>query len=960
VTPLVSSLPTGTVTFFFSDLEGSTRLLQHLGDQYAEVLTEQRRLLRDAVSHADGQEIDTTGDGMFFVFSRAGDAVSAAVAAQRAVGRHAWPDGAAVRVRMGLHTGEPLRAETGYVGLDVHRAARICAAGHGGQVLVSEATAILVTEDLPNDVSLRDLGEHRLKDLAHPERVFQVVAPELQATFPALTSLTTLPNNLPIQLTSFVGREREMAEVKVLLGTSRLLTLAGAGGCGKTRLVMQVAGEVVPEFRDGVWLVELERLTDPNLVPLTVAAVVHAPEPSGQGILAALTDYLSSRELLLILDNCEHLIAACAQLVHALLRSCPRIRIIATSRERLGVAGETVWRVPSLGLPDPRHLPPAASLADYESVRLFVDRAVAVLPAFALTAQNARAVAEICHHLDGIPLAVELAAARVNALAPDQIAGRLGERFRLLTGGSRVSLPRHQTLKAAMDWSHDLLAEDERAVLRRLSVFAGGWSLEAAEAICAGDGLEESDVLDVLTHLVDKSLVVADQRDGSVRYRLLDTIRQYGRVRLAEAGEGAATAKRHRDLFAAIAEQAEPRTFGAEAGVWFARLDLEYDNLRAAFETATAEGDAEVAVRLAGSLWWYWYVRAYATEGRGWLEAVLKVTPAMPTATRARLIGRLAFLVWREGDLPGAGRIAEEGLILSRDAGDKQSMALLLVTLAMAQVGDPDRAAALREQGLVLYRELDDPRGITFCLWMRGWTASVHGDYPAAEHAFTERLTYARRVGDRRGIANSLLWLALLAWHEGDYVRATAQADEALSLAREIGERVMVVWALAVGASAALEGGDIERGIAITEEGLVLASQLGDKITTAGLWLAAARVARLRGDTGRAEDLFLQTLVVYQSFPTWGPAGAAQALEGLAVAAAAQGDPARAVRLFGSADAARGVIHTRLPAVDQQDHDHALSATRATLGDDAFAAAWEEGRAMALDRAIRFALGVTA
>jgi len=556
----MASLPTGTVTFLFTDIEGSTRLLREFGDRYAQVLTEHRRVLRTKFAERGGREVDTQGDALFVVFPSARDALSAAVAAQRAVVRHVWPDQLDVRVRMGLHTGEARLGEEGYVGLDVHRAARIGAAAHGGQILLSQTIRDLVADELPAEVSLQDLGERRLRDFARPQRLFQVVAPGLITDFPPLESLEVLPNNLPIQLTSFIGREREIAEIKELMRSTRLLTLTGAGGCGKTRLALQVAADVVETFRDGVWFVDLVGLSDPTIVPQAVASTLGMREASGRPLLAMLADYLRDRHVLLVLDNCEHLVVACAQLADNLLGACPHLQILATSREAVGIEGEQTFRVPSLSVPDLQRLPTLEKLTDYEAVRLFTERARWSQSAFRVTYQNAEAVARVCVQLDGIPLAIEMAAARVKVLTVEQIATRLNDRFRLLSAGSRTALPRHQTLRATMDSSHDLLPEKERRVLRRASVFAGGWTLEAAEAICAGDGVEASEILDPLTRLVDKSLVIAEPHGGETRYRLLETVRQYGRDRLAESGETAGIRTRHRDWYLEFAELARAET----------------------------------------------------------------------------------------------------------------------------------------------------------------------------------------------------------------------------------------------------------------------------------------------------------------------------------------------------------------------------------------------------------------
>lgn len=544
--------PLGTVTFLFTILEGSAQLLQHLGERYVDVVGEHRRLLRAALQEAGGYEVDSAGDGFFYAFGRAGDAVRAAVAAQLAINAHPWPEGATVRVSIALHTGEATIDAGGYVGLNVHRAARICAVGWGGQILLSQETYALIEHDLPPGVSARNLGEHRLKDLQRREQIFQFVQPDLPADFPPLRSLDTLPNNLPHQLTSFIGREREMADLKNLLTTTRLLTLTGPGGCGKTRLALQVGADLLEEYANGVWLVELAALNDPALVPQAVASMWHLrPEP-GRALLATLGDYLKRKHALLLLDNCEHLIGASADLAASLLQTCPNLKILAISWEPLGLAEEVLYRVPPLSLPDLRH-PAPEQVMQYEAVRLFVERATDAQPAFKVTDQNAMAVAQVCHRLDGIPLAIELAAARVKVLSVERIAERLDGMLRLLTGGRRTAPPRQQTLRATLDWGYDLLSEKEHMLLRRLPVFAGEWTLEAAEAVCVGVGIETVDVPNLLKHLVDRSLVVVEELGGLTRYRLLEMVRQYAQEKLLEAGEADGVRRRHQEWVTAHA-----------------------------------------------------------------------------------------------------------------------------------------------------------------------------------------------------------------------------------------------------------------------------------------------------------------------------------------------------------------------------------------------------------------------
>jgi predicted ATPase/class 3 adenylate cyclase len=917
----MSSLPTGTVTFLFTDIEGSTRLLRELGDRYADALADYRRLLRDAFQAKGGHEVDTQGDAFFIAFPRAQDAIAAAIAAQRAVLVHPWPGGAGLRVRMGLHTGEPLSTDTGYVGMDVHRAARICAAGYGAQILLSEATRILVEEDLSEGVSLRDLGEHRLKDLARPQHLSQVVVADLPADFPPLKSLNALPNNLPTQLTSFIGREHEIVEVKRLLSQARLVTLTGPGGAGKTRLALQVAAEVLDGFKDGVWLVELAPLSDPDLVPQTIASVVKVREQPGRTMLATLCEYLQPKHLLLVLDNCEHVLAACARVADALLRACPDLRILATSREALGIAGETSWRVPSLSLPDPQNLPTLERLSAYEAVRLFIDRATAVLPGFAVTNENAPWIAQLCQRLDGIPLAVELAAVRVRGLSVEQIATKLDDRFRLLTGGSRAGLPHHQTLRAALDWSYDLLSEPERIALRRLAAFAGGFTLEAAEAVSGDDGVDASEVLDLLLRLVDKSLVVAEEQDGEARYRLLETVQQYGREKLRESGEAAAVQRRHRDWYLGLAEQAEPKLFGAEQAAWLDRLEVEQGNLRAALTWSIESGSTEAALGLVGALWRFWAVRGYFKEGSGWLEAVLDVVERSSDATpalRAKALNAAGYLALSRGDFPTARSLLEKSLPILRQLGDKANIAASLSNLGTAAIhqGDIVVARALLEEGLAIRRELGDRVDIAGSLNDLASAAIQQGDYAMARSLLEEGLAIRRQLGDQAGIAASLNNVSMVAIQQGDYAAARSFLEESIRLSQAVGDK----WLNAV----ALD-------------------TLGD-------------LTRTQGDHAAARPFYEESLAIHRQLDD--PRGIAYCLEGLAAVASAQGRHKRAAQLFAAAEALRETSGAPLRISERGDHDRDVAAVRGQLGEEQFVSAWAEGRAMAPEQAIEYALAL--
>src|SRR5579884_1088216 len=561
------SLPSGTVTFLFTDIEGSTRLWEQHPEAMRLALARHDSLLEQAITQHNGHVFKTVGDAFCAAFAAPLDALAAALVAQQSLQQEDWAEVGSVRVRMALHTGAAEERKGDYFGPALNRVARLLSIGHGGQVLLSAVTQAQVRRKIPSGASLKEMGWHRLKDLQEPQHVYQLLHPSLPSEFPALNSLDSLPNNLPRQLSSFIGREKEIAEIKRLLSASPLVTLIGTGGCGKTRLALQVAAEVLEQYPQGVWLVELAALSDPNLLVQTIATSLGLRESPGQPLLQTLRDYLQSRTLLLVLDNCEHLIQACADLIATLLQACPHLSLLTTSREALRIGGEQMYRVPSLLAPDPDNLPKeekdlAAIVSEYEAPRLFVERASLQKPDFAITPQNAAMVASVCHRLDGIPLAIELAAARVSVLSVEEIEARLEHRFRLLSGGSRTALPRQKTLQATLDWSYDLLSKPERSLLSRLSVFSGGWTLAAAEAVCAREDIEAWEVLDLLTSLVNKSLVIAEEQVGRSRYRMLETVRQYNRERLAQTGQESEIQGRHKDFFLAMAEEARPQLKG--------------------------------------------------------------------------------------------------------------------------------------------------------------------------------------------------------------------------------------------------------------------------------------------------------------------------------------------------------------------------------------------------------------
>ena len=836
--------PTGTITFLFTDIPGSTHLWEQHPDAMRPALARHDTLLRHSIENRSGYIVKGTGDGLLAAFATASDALAAALEAQNALSRETWETPAPLRVRMALHTGTTEERDGDYFGSPVNRAARLMAAGHGGQVLLSAATQELTRDALPEAMTLLDLGLCRLKDLGRPEHVYQAVHPSLPWEFPPLASLDSpaLPNNLPQQVTSFIGREKQVAEVEALLARTRLLTLVGAGGSGKTRLSLQVAADLLTGDGDGVWLVELAGLSDPALVPQAVTSVLGIKEEAGKIIQQSLVEWLNPKRLLLILDNCEHLVAACASLAADLLRSCPHVHILASSREPLAVAGEQTYRVPSLSLPDPNQSLTVESLSQYEAVRLFIERAQAVQPSFSVTNQNAPAVAQVCWRLDGIALAIELAAARVRSLSADEINTHLDQdsRFRLLTGGARDTLPRQQTLRALIDWSHDLLTNQEKSLLRRLSVFAGGWTLSAAEAVCAGAPVEDFEVVDLLTALVDKSLVVAEPAGEGTRYRLLETVRQYGADRLGESGETEPMGGRGAAWFLALAEEAAGQLFGPEQAAWLSRLDVEHDNLRASLTwEAQSAGGTEAGLRLAGSLNRFWIVRGHLSEGRRWLELALARVGGSgweASAARAGALSAAGNMARSQGDDAVAQALYEEGLTLSRELGDQEGIAYALRNLGrVAQnQGDHAGARALYEESLTHWRQVGHPLGIADALSNLGHMARSQGDDAVARALHEESLTLFRQSGHHRGIADALNNLGDVAEAQGDYTVARSLYEESLTVWRQAGSQRGIADTLGSLGMMAHRQGQMERIARLSGAVSSLRESIGIPLSPAG------------------------------------------------------------------------------------------------------------------------------
>lgn len=697
------------------------------------------------------------------------------------------------------------------------------------------------------------------------KEVFQLVEPEFsQGASSAVVGDVT--QNLPVALSSFVGREWEMAAVAKLLGGARLVTLTGTAGVGKTRLALEVAASLAGSYADGAWLVELASVANPGLVPAAAAAALGVREQPGRPLAETLAGHLLRRRLLLVLDNCEHVISAVAALAEALLRMCPGLRVLATSREALGLAGEVAWPVPPLSAPAVVEGSPPEALGVYEAVRLFVERAAATEPGFALTAAVAPKVAEICRRLDGIPLAIELAAGRVAVLTPAQIAARLDDRFALLTGGSRTALPRQQTLLAALEWSYDLLSEPERVLLRRLSVFAGGFTLEAAEQVCAGGDLEPRRVLDLLAGLVAKSLAVSDTSGAQARYRVLESIRQYGAAKLTEAGEEQAFRERHASWYARLAEQAEPELTGVQQAAWLERLEVEHANLRAAFAWSLTCGHRDQAVRLAAALPMFWWVRGHLSEGRDWLDQALSASADTSRTLRAKALRGAGWLAALAGDLDGALAAGKESLALARQVGDTRGAARALYLLG-ASVGLQDTVAArpLFQESVALARQAGDKWCLAGALGQLGFTECFHGDYAAARPPLEECLVVARDAYDKQGLRIGLIGLGWVALWERDHGSAEALLAEGLAVARELGDLLWTGVALVFLGELARIRGERRRARALAEEGLALVRESGSPLITAVTLGLLGRVAQAEGDLDVASHLFAEALPLAQA-----------------------------------------------------------------------------------------------
>ena len=835
------SLPTGTVTFLFTDIEGSTRLVQALGEDWVRVLGSHDHLVRNAITGNGGTVVKTEGDSFFAAFPSAVDALNAAVAAQHALIDQEWPENGVVRSRMGLHTGIATLGGSDYVGLDVHRAARIANAAHGGQVVLSEPTTILVERHLPSTVSLRDLGKHRLKDLSEPEAIFQVVAEGLQTEFPLLRTLDAIPNNLPRLLTSFVGRERELAEATRLLETARLLTFTGPGGTGKTRLSLQVAAEMADSFHDGVFFVELAPLTDAAVVPSRILETLGIQastrdEPPEMRLVTQLAD----KGYLIVLDNFEQLLDA-APLVAEMLRASPRTKVLVTSRAPLRISGEQEMPVPPLIVAEPGAATGLDAFMETEAIRLFADRAMSVRPDFRITEENVHVVAELVRRLDGLPLAIELVASRLRLLPVEQIVDRLDAR--MLSSGS-VDLPeRQRTINGAISWSHDLLAESERRLFARFAVFGGGARLEEVEAVCGPSEELSDDLLDALSTLVDHSLIRRVDADGHPRLRMLHVIREYAAERLEESGEADEMHRRHAEAYARYAESVAPELLRKDRRQWLDLLEQDHDNIRLALDWAVRVSEPDLAFRISAASWRLWQARGHLHEARRRLDEILALDGGDPRH-RAKAMEALGGILWWLSDLEGAGRVYRDTLDLQRELGDPREIANALYNHSLALVygsSAPEEALVALDEAESINRELGNVGGLGDVEWARGtYAAAGEEDISGAIEHMKRSIVYYREAGNEFGLGWGLHQVGDMARRMGDFEQAWDYVAQGLVLFAGHRDVSAVVLLLAVAAAIAKALGDEQRGFRLAGafHGLRLAS---------GTEIVAAEANRIEG-----------------------------------------------------------------------------------------------------------------
>ena len=950
-------LPTGTITFLFTDIEGSTRLLQALGPDFTSVLERHQTLIRESINGNGGVEIRTEGDSFFCVFATASAGLAAAVGIQRSLAAEPWIDGRQVKVRVGVHTGVGALGGDDYVGIDVHRAARISEVGHGGQVLVSAPTQALGEAGLPDGVTWLDLGDFHLRDLDEPEHLFQLVIDGLEAEFPPLRKLEAGPTNLPTSVSGFVGRERERAEVEVLLAESRLVTITGVAGAGKSRLALAVAGAARPRFPDGVWLVELASVISGDLVAQAVARAMGLQESPGRPAEDVLADYLREGRRLLIFDNCEYLIEGAGDLASRLIAATPDLRILATSRQVLGTSGETRYPCPPLGTPA-EGSDAAPDIVGYDSVALFALRAAEVDPSFVLRPNNAAAVAAICRRLDGMPLAIELAAALVRILTPQQILDRLDDRFALLTGGPRSAPQHQQTLRAALDSTFELLNSDQQEFAARLGVFAGGFDVASAEEVTAGDSYSRAHVVDSLTALVDRSLVNSVQVGGQVRLSILESVREYLLGKLEDSGQLLVRQKAHAEYFGRVVDSTAPALRGPEQDSADAVLGADIENIRSAIAFAATVGD-EAALRMTSLMFLFWRTRGDWSDGLHWTHVALENTTETDSALRARMLATAGFLASDLGDSPDGLVDLEEGLAMARRIGDLHAegycSSFLGAELSRRDI-DLDRGLALLATAQRIYAALDEPYGEAWVNRYLALSYQERGDLAEAISLHTRALEAFRGARDTWNIRFEQTLLGEALHTVGELSQAREIYDESLRGSSDGRFKVVRAHAYKGLGKVSLAEGKFEEAADHLNQAWQELRQIGDVACLAETRGHQAMVNLGGGHPALAAEQLAHSLDTFHKITDVG--GVAWGLERLAAVAVATAEDDRAARLLGAGAAIRERSGSMRPAVDQPDVDELVAGLTERLGADEFERLANLGAALGFDEAV--ALGVAA
>ncbi len=957
--------PTGNVTFLFTDIEGSTRLAQEFPESLPAALEKHHSILQEAIESNNGFVFEIVGDAFCCAFENADDAVRASVDAQINLANENWED-VKIRIRIGIHSGNAEWNGKTYMGYIVlARTARVMSAAYGEQILISNDAYELCFPKLPvrpadggfgkekgeNKISFRDLGVRRLKDVIEPIRLFQIVSKQLREEFPPLKTLDARPNNLPVQLSGFIGRADEIKHAKELLKNNRLLTLTGAGGLGKTRFSLQVASDLIDDFANGVWFVELAAVSDPVFLPITIINDLRLKEEQKKTPEETLADHLKDKEILIILDNCEQIIESCAKLTENLLLTCPKLKVIATSREALNCIGEQTYRIPPLTLPDPDHKYTPEQLTQYESVRLFIERALAVNPNFRVTNENSTALAEVCLRLDGIPLAVELAATRTKILSVEKIYERLDDRFNLLTGGKRTALPRQQTLRALIDWSYDLLSENEKILWSRLSVFSGGWTLEAAEKVCSDETISKNDILELLSQLAEKSVIIYDETKD--RYRILESLKQYGIEKLPAGNE---IFIKHLNYFLELSEKAKPELLGENTKFWMRVIEADHSNFISAIEWSVRNENSEKGIITVAALGRFWNITGQYSTGIRLIEIILESAGSLNKSSKVNVLNWIGSFKSSQGDYEQAKKYYEEILIIRKETGDKSGIAGSIHNLgnvALSQ-GDYEKAKKYYEESMAIYKEIGDKKGIATPILSLGNISLNQGDYEKAKMYYEESLAIKKEIGNKDGIARSINNLGNLAYYQGDYEQAKKYYKESLHICNEIGNKNGIAASISNLGSVASNQGEYEQAKKYYEESLDIRREIGNKNGIAESIKNVGNVAYDQGDYKQAKKLFEESLSIYKEIGY--KIGMADSVNYLGNAAYRLGEFEKAIKLLSASEKALESMGAVLVKKEQKIKDENIEKLHEQLSDEVFDKYREDGRKMTLEEAVGLAL----